>query len=854
MNRVLINIKGVVQGVGFRPFIYNLAMSLDLKGYVANTAEGVVIDIEGDDITSFIDRFPKEAPPLSEIKKIDITPMPVYGYKSFEIFKSSESSGFTLISPDISICDDCLKEMFDRDNRRYLYPFINCINCGPRYTITNSVPYDRSNTTMATFKMCPECEDEYNDPKNRRFHAQPNACSTCGPHVELKIKNETDMFRTNTNENENVIPAEAGIQKAKLLDSRLKTAGMTELEVFSYQKIEEDKNPIALAIELLKQGAIIAVKGLGGFHIACDATDKEAVERLRLKKRKSNKPFAIMAPDIETIERYCVVSEEEKQILISNRRPIMLLKKRIDSISLPDPVSPNNKYLGFMLPYTPLHYLLFYYPLTEPSAISYQLSANFDALIMTSGNISEEPIVIDNDDVTSKLSEMVDAVLIHNRDIFMRTDDSVVRIKAEDKKIRRREDKKSQPLNLLTSQPLVFVRRARGYTPDPIALHDDGPEVLGCGADIKNTFTLTKGSYAIPSQHIGDMENYETLRFFEESLNNLKKVYRVNPVAIGYDLHPNYLSTKWALSQESGVRSQESGVKNSELQTPNSKLLLFGIQHHYAHVASVMAENGIKGKIIGVAFDGTGYGTDGNLWGSEFLIADMSDFKRAGHFKYVPLPGGETAIREPWRIAVSYIKNIAGDETMHYLDSIGFIERYGNDAIENILKIIDNRDFSPLSSGAGRLFDAVSAMLNICDKNTFEGEAAMALESYTIDDIDEDYPADIMFRDKIEVDFSLALFRLVEDIMCGTKKEIITTKFHNTIVSVIAGVVQKLSAVHRLHDVALSGGVFQNMYLLKNVVDRLKSIGMNVYINEKVPANDAGISLGQAYIVREWIR
>ena len=801
MNRVLINIKGLVQGVGFRPFVYNLAKSLNLKGSVTNTADGVTIDIEGDDVTFFIEMLSKEAPPLSKIININITPMPFCGYEGFEILKSKDNGSSTLISPDISVCDDCLKEMFDKTDRRYLYPFINCTNCGPRYTITNAVPYDRQNTTMSVFRMCPECEAEYNNPGNRRFHAQPNACPICGPRVGIVISHQPST-------------------------------------------VSQDQNPIEKTIELLREGKIVAVKGLGGFHIACDAKNKDAVERLRKGKRKSNKPFALMAPDIATIERYCEVSEEEKQILNSNKRPVVLLRRRADADSLPDAVSPNNQYLGFMLPYTPLHYLLFFYPYGGVIARSDSDEAiskdeilrsmrpqndklgglpNFDALIMTSGNLSEEPIVIDNNETISKLSDIADAFLIHNRDIFMRTDDSVVR----NHFLRH----KAKPL---------FIRRSRGYAPDPIFLNDEGPEVLGCGADIKNTFTLTKGSYAIPSQHIGDMENYETVKFFEESLRNLKAVYRVNPVAIAYDLHPNYLSTKWALAQGAEGKGQ--------------KVETYGIQHHYAHIASVMAENGIKRKVMGIAFDGTGYGTDGNLWGSEFLVADPEDFKRVGHFKYIPLPGGEMAVREPWRVAVSYIKDIAGDEAMHYLGSIGFIEKYGKDNLNNILKIIDNREFSPLSSGAGRLFDAVSAMLGVCDRNTFEGEAAMALESYTTDEIDDDYPVDVIFKEKIIVDFSLTILRLIEDIVCGTARDIIATKFHNTIVTVIERVIQKVSMLYKLYDAAISGGVFQNMYLIRNTMDRLKASGINVYINEKVPSNDAGISLGQAYIIRERLK
>jgi len=823
MNRVLIKIKGVVQGVGFRPFVYNLAKSMNLKGRVSNTSDGVTIDIEGEDIAPFIDRLPKEAPPLSEINSIDISPMPFYGYEDFEILKSSAKGNFTLVPPDVSICDDCLKEMLDKNNRRYLYPFINCINCGPRYTITNAIPYDRPNTTMSAFTMCPECGAEYNNPADRRFHAQPNACSKCGPQLKFEISSR--------------------ISRDKF-------------------QIGEKRKPIESTINLLKQGGIVAIKGLGGFHIACDATNKDAVERLREKKRKNNKPFALMAPDMGAIEKYCDVSEKEQELLTSNKKPVVLLKKKDTRCRIQDTgygiqakenhascimhhvsvlseaVSPNNQYLGFMLPYTPLHYLLFFYPLSQSqSLIPSPQSPNFYALVMTSGNLSEEPIVIDNDEAFSRLSGIADAFLTHNRDIFMRVDDSVIR---------------QSPIPRAKN---LFIRRSRGYAPEPIPLHNDGPDVLGCGADIKNTFALTKGSYAIPSQHIGDMENYATVKFFEETLKNLKSVYRSDPIAIGYDLHPNYLSTKWALAQQSAISGQQSGSKtNFQLSTLNSQLSFFGIQHHYAHIASVMAENAITKKVIGVAFDGTGYGTDGNLWGSEFLIADVFDFKRAGHFKYIPLPGGETAIKEPWRTAVSYVKDIAGDDAIHYLKCIGFPEKYGADRLNDILGICDNRDFSPLSSGAGRLFDAVSAMLGICHKNTFEGEAAIALESCIAEDVDEDYPVDIKFKEKIEIDFSITILRMIGDMTKGIGRDIIASKFHNTVVSVIGRVIQKLNMLHKVHDAVLSGGVFQNMYLLKNTVDRLKSLGINVYINEKVPSNDAGISLGQAYIIRERIK
>jgi hydrogenase maturation protein HypF len=789
MDRVRILVKGIVQGVGFRPFVYNLAKSLNLKGFVMNSSEGVVIEIEGEESPSFIEKLSKEAPPLSRIMGVDITPMPYYGYQDFQIIKSKDGGSFTLISPDVSICRDCLRELLNSNDRRYLYPFINCTNCGPRYTITKSVPYDRPNTTMSVFKMCAECEKEYYNPEDRRFHAQPNACPVCGPHVELTVKNE------------------------KL-------------------KVDDKENPVKETIRLLKQGAIVAIKGLGGFHIACDASDEDTVKRLRLKKRKSNKPFALMAPDVETIKKFCAVSKEEEYLLISNKRPIVLLRKLKNN--LPEAIAPKNPCIGFMLPYTPLHYLLFSYP-TPHLVKGGEGGFNFNALIMTSGNISEEPIVIDNEDAISRLSDITDAFLIHNRDIFMRVDDSVIQVMSNNVI----DEAHIQNLRWNSSHidrhpSLSFIRRSRGYVPDPIPLHEDGPDVLGCGSDIKNTFTLIKGSFAIPSQHIGDMENYETLKFFEESLKNLKDVYRVDPEALAYDLHPGYLSTQWALNQ--------NGIKK------------IGIQHHHAHIASVMAEEGIKEKVIGVSFDGSGYGTDGNLWGGEILIADVLGFERVGHFKYIPLPGGETAVKEPWRIAVSYVKDIAGDEVLPYLKSIGFIDRYGDKNIKDILMIIDKKQFSPLSSGAGRLFDAVSAILGVCDKNTFEGEAAIALESLTIPDVVDDYPVDIKFRKTMEIDFSQTILRIVNDLLKGENKSIISSKFHNTIINVIFRVVSKLSSIYLINDVVLCGGVFQNMYLMEHTFTGLKSAGMNVHIHRKVPSNDAGISLGQAYIIREMIK
>jgi hydrogenase maturation protein HypF len=765
MERIRIDVKGTVQGVGFRPYVFWLARDLSLKGYVSNTSGGVTIEVEGESTASFIDRLKKEAPPLAKITEVDIVPLEVHGYEDFRISDSFVEESFTLVSPDVSICEDCLREMRDPGDRRFGYPFINCTNCGPRYTITRDVPYDRPNTTMSGFTMCPECEQEYNDPQNRRFHAQPNACPECGPQVDLISGGSPD-------------PAD---------------------------------NPIKKVSELLTEGNIVAIKGLGGYHLSCDAANDRAVSRLRERKRGNRKPFALMALDLETVKEHCHISEREEALLQSARRPIVLLEKRPDC-PLPGVIAPGNRRLGFMLPCTPLHYLIL------------DSLPDKSVLLMTSGNLAEEPIQVDNREAAEKLAKIADAFLNHNRDIFMRVDDSVTKV----------------------TDRARFLRRARGYVPEPIALSaGEGPDVLAVGADLKNTFTLMKGPYAIPSQHIGDMENYESQRFFEETLGNLMAVYKVEPAALAYDMHPGYFSTRWALSKG----------KEMLRAAPGQLVTAMPVQHHHAHIASVIAEKGISGKVIGVALDGTGYGTDGMLWGGEFLIADALDFKRSGHLRYVPMPGGEQAIKEPWRMAVSYIRSAVGrDDTPEWLERIGFMERYGKKPIEDLLKILEISDFSPLSSGAGRLFDAVSAMLDICDLNTFEGEAAMALEAVAKVEEDQTYPVDISFKAPMEVDFSFALMGIINDMLSGTGKDVIAAKFHNTVAEAVYRVVIKMSQLNVIEQVVLSGGVFQNDFLLGRLAYTLKAAGLKVYTNELVPTNDGGISLGQAHILRERLK
>lgn len=802
-QRVLIKIKGVVQGVGFRPFVYRLASTLGLRGYVMNTGGGVLIEAEGEGLEALPEKIRAGAPPLSEIREILIEPLERFGYGDFRILESIDKEGrMSPVSPDISICGDCLREMEDPSDRRYRYPFINCTNCGPRYSITKSIPYDRARTTMSAFTMCPGCRREYGDPRDRRFHAEPNACPECGPSVSF----------------EDAVGALTG------------------------------DLAIEAALSRLKEGSIIAIKGLGGFHLACDALNDGAVRELRKRKRNNgNKPFALMAGDADTVRKYCHVSAEEEALLSSARRPVVLLNKK-KGAGIPEAVAPGNSRIGFMLPYTPLHRLFFNRapgleaPGFEARGVetrgleSRRVESRrieirrLESLVMTSGNISEEPIVIDNAEARKTLSRFADAFLFHDREIHTRVDDSVSVLS---------ERHKFQ----------ILIRRARGYAPRAIALEGlllpegtspegPSPEVMGAGADLKNTFTVTTGDgLAVISQHIGDMENLKSRLFYEETLEKLQSLYRCRPEAVAYDMHPEYYSSKWALESPFKVKT--------------------AIQHHYAHIASVMAEEGLREKVVGVAFDGTGYGTDGTLWGGEFLIADLAGFQRGGCIRPFPLPGGERAIREPWRAALSLLNETAGAEAMLYAEKAGILKRHAPEEAEKVLSLCGKRDFSPLSSGAGRVFDAVSSLLGLVDSNSFEAEAAMALEKAARDapPVENTYPVDVIFKEPMEIDFSVTLLEIVKDIERGLPKEMISAMFHNTVAEAITRVAEKLCLASGVSRVVLSGGTFQNIYLLDRVIDRLKASGLpRVSVNRKVPANDGGISLGQAYILRERLK
>ena len=769
MVRANIVVKGVVQGVGFRPFVHRLAREHGLNGWVLNSTEGVVIEVEGErgSVEAFIADIGPKAPPLAVIEKVDAAFLPPVGYSSFVIQPSREDEdGLVLVSPDIATCPDCLRELFDPQDRRYRYPFTNCTNCGPRFTIIEGVPYDRPRTTMKAFAMCEACEAEYHDPADRRFHAQPNACPACGPRVWL--------------------------EKSGGIGDKGCGLGVNSYPLTPNPLIRDEA--IERARELLAAGYIVAVKGLGGFHLACDATNDEAVRRLRERKGRVDKPFALMSPDIEAVERFCYLSEGERQLLLSPQRPIVLLRERPDS-PISKLVAPRNKYLGVMLPYTPLHYLLLAGDGESPLA-----------LVMTSGNMSEEPIVTDNQEARRRLSPLADYFLMHDRPIHIRCDDSVTRL-FEGKEF--------------------IIRRSRGYAPFPIRLPFQLKEILACGAELKNTFCLTKDTYAFLSQHIGDMENLETLRSYEASIEHFKRLFRIEPRIIAYDMHPDYLSTKYALSQ----------IANRKLQ--------IAVQHHHAHIASCMAENGLQGRVIGVAFDGTGYGEDGRIWGGEFLVCDYADYQRVAHLAYVPLPGGEAAIRRPYRMALSHLRHAYGSLDL----DLPLLRRVDPVELRVVERQVETGLNSPHTSSMGRLFDAVSALIGLRDVINYEAQAAIELEMIAAEDVEEGYAFPLSPSPyPLILDPAPVIRAIVADLRAGVDKPVISAKFHNGVAGMIAAVCGAIREREGLNRVVLSGGVFQNVYLLSRALKRLRREGFEVFIHHQVPTNDGGIALGQALV------
>ncbi len=751
-----IEVSGIVQGVGFRPYVYRLATGRHLRGTIRNTSAGVTIEVQGppETVQDFVEHLPSEAPPLARITGFAVHEVPCSGDQDFRIVHSREGEEVrTLISPDVAICSDCLREMFDPADRRYRYPFINCTNCGPRFTIVRDIPYDRPSTSMAMFPMCPACQAEYADPLNRRFHAQPNACWECGPQVELWDK--------------------------------------------SGRRIE-CRDPIAEAASGLHAGLVVAVKGLGGFHLAVDATNRAAVALLRQRKRRVEKPFAVMVPDWKAAQEFCELDPASQAALESMQRPIVLLRKVLlpkkTPSPIPDEVAPFNRYLGIFLPYTPLHYVL----LAE---------GGFKALVMTSGNLSEEPIAIDNREAVTRLSGLADYFLVHNRDILLRCDDSVVRVAGG-----------------VTRQ----LRRSRGFVPVPVFLKDEQPSVLAVGGELKNTVCLTKGKHAFLSQHIGDLENAESYSFFHEAIRHLERILEIRPEVIAYDLHPGYFSTKWAL--------QQIGVP------------LVGVQHHHAHIASCMAENHLEGRVIGFALDGTGYGPDGHIWGGEVLVAGYGDFGRVAHFEYVPLPGGEAAIREPWRMAVSYLAHHFGREFLGL--SIPFVKQLDITKTELLLRMIEHKVNSPLTSSCGRLFDGVAALLGIRNKVNYEAQAAIELEMTISAPEDEAaYPLELVPEGDRWLIGTRPLFEaLLVDLDRNLPAAAISRRFHNGLVAGFVQLATLLREKTALHRVCLSGGTFHNIYLSQRFEARLSAAGFEVFTQKEVPSGDGGLSLGQALV------
>jgi hydrogenase maturation protein HypF len=746
-----IHVTGVVQGVGFRPFVYQLADRHGLAGWVCNTSAGVDIEIEGPPqaLTQFLTDLKAEAPPLACIESISATDHPPDGYQQFEIRRSVAQEGrYQLISPDIATCEDCLRELLDPQDRRYRYPFTNCTNCGPRFTIIEDIPYDRLKTTMRDFIMCPACQTEYDNPLDRRFHAQPNACPVCGPRLSL-----TD---------------ESGKSIA----------------------VEDE---ISTAVQLLSEGKILAIKGLGGYHLACDATNKEAVRRLRERKRRPAKPMAVMMATMEEIRGHCLVSREEEDLLTSSQRPIVLLAWKDDS-TVSHLVAPGNRYLGVMLPYTPLHHVM--------------LREMGKPLVMTSGNLSEEPIAIKNNEALARLREIADYFLLHNRDIYARYDDSVWMV----------VEGKAQPL-----------RRSRGYAPFPIHLPFKARQVLACGTELKNTFCATKDEYAFLGQHIGDMENLETLKHFETSIELYRRLFRLEPEIIAYDMHPDYLATKYALDLEGSFK-------------------LVPVQHHHAHIVSCMVDNGVQGEVIGVALDGTGYGTDGRIWGGEFLVADYRSFRRVGHLQYVPLPGGEAAIRSPYRMAIGHLYALLGDEGLNA--ALPFLGKVDGLELNIVKQQIDKGINAPVTSSCGRFFDAASALLGFHGQATYEAQAAIELEMIAGGEDDgKSYPFSILEREGIRViQLSEIWGGILEDLQAQLSPAAIALKFHNTIAQITTDMCRQIAVETGLNRVALSGGCFQNRLLLIKTMDVLNEAGFEVLTHSQVPCNDGGVSLGQANI------
>jgi hydrogenase maturation protein HypF len=753
IQRLHVHINGAVQGVGFRPFVYRLATELGLSGWVNNSARGVEIELEGngEKIDEFLTRVKSEKPPHSSIQKLEYSLLEVVGHTGFEV-KQSDKSGdkSVLVLPDIATCSECLKEIFDPDNRRYRYPFTNCTNCGPRYSIIESLPYDRANTTMKIFTMCEKCRKEYENPLNRRFHAQPNACPECGPHLELWDKS------------------------GKILAS--------------YDEA------LITACDSIRKGAIVALKGLGGFHLIVDATNDRAVKKLRQRKARQEKPFALMYPNIDSIQADCELSDIERKLLLSPESPIVLLKHKSDtkniSFYISPTVAPDNPYLGIMLPYTPLHHLL-------------MAELGFP-VVATSGNYSDEPICIDEGEALVRLGEIADIFLVHDRPIARPVDDSTTRV-------------------IMGHQ--TILRRARGYAPMPIKLKKPIPSTLAVGGHLKNTIAISRGRQVFISQHIGDLVTRQAYDSFIRVIKSLSDLYDLKPQQVSYDKHPDYLSTGYAV---------------------DLTISKIDVQHHHAHVLSCMAENELEEPVLGVSWDGTGFGLDGTIWGGEFLKVDKKSFSRVAHMRTFRLPGSEKAIKEPWRTALGMLYEIFGDK-LFSMNEIKPVYLTGANEKNIIQKMLKRKINAPLTSSAGRLFDAIASTINLCQTTNFEGQAAMKLEAETENIITGDYyKFDIEQKNKSYViNWEPMILDLLSDLQKPIAIKQVAARFHNTLVEMIVKVAIKVGE----KQVVLTGGCFQNKYLTEHTVRRLDSSGFTTYWHRKVPTNDGGLALGQIVAV-----
>jgi len=776
-----ITVRGIVQGVGFRPFVYGLARRYGLAGSVRNDSLGVEIVAFGEAgaLDAFVQGIRQEHPPAARIYELHVEPMAFEARDGFAIDASAvREERFVPLSPDLATCTECAKELFDPNDRRCRYPFINCTNCGPRFTIIRDIPYDRPKTTMSSFAMCADCEREYHDPADRRFHAQPNACPVCGPQVRL-LDPSTGSGQ-----------AAAGQEMAC-------------------------EDPVGKAVEMLAAGKIVAVKGLGGYHLACDATSDEAVGALRSKKYREDKPFAVMMRSLDEVAKYCVLDETARELLTSVRAPIVLLDKRAALIekaagpggpalqssghaALSKEVAPLQRRWGVMLPYTPVHHLL--------------MAGAARPLVMTSGNVSDEPIAFRDDDALERLRGIAEAYLVHDREIRTRCEDSVTTV--------------------FRGRPYV-LRRSRGHVPEPLRLPLRAPKhILAVGAELKNTFCLVRDDMYFMSHHIGDLEDVKTLEAFEDSLAHLKKLLYVEPEVVVYDLHPDYLATKYALALE--------GVER------------IGIQHHHAQVLSCVADNfwgdeaAVDERVIGVAFDGLGYGDDGHIWGGEFLVFNALESRRVAHLDEVPMPGGAKAIKEPWRMAVAHLCAVFGDGVPAL--GIPLTEALDEKTWDLLVQMMDKGVHSPPTSSMGRLFDAVSAIAGVRQAVNYEGQAAIELEYYTDPAVEEAYEFGVAQNElgRLVISPRPMFESLVEDVRRGKPLKELSTRFHNGVAGMIVAVCERIREAEGLETVALSGGVFQNRYLLGRAYELLEAAGFRVLVHSRVPANDGGIALGQA--------